>query len=134
MSTTAVQQQTENSKEASAALASDDAAASAPVVPPVQKKTVAAELRALASNAPFMIALAVTIIAGYGYSIVHNSISTDDFTAHIYYPLQGEMVAQGRFTIVILANLPEKIEKIVALAGLDRLARIERNWDHETNQ
>lgn len=112
MSTTAVQQQTENSKEASAALSADDAAASAPVVPPVQKKTVAAELRALASNAPFMIALAVTIIAGYGYSIVHNSISTDDFTAHIYYPLQGEMVAQGRFTIVILANLFNMLKNV----------------------
>lgn len=36
--------------------------------------------------------------------------------------------------IVILANMPPKIEKIISLAGMDRLTRVERNWNHEGNQ
>ncbi len=64
-----------------------------------------------------------------------------DFSRVQFMDSSGVGLIMGRYKlmqsiggIVILANLPEKIEKIVALAGLDRLARIERNWDHETNQ
>lgn len=69
------------------------------------KKTLPQELKELCSNAPYMIALVLTIIFGYGFSIVNNSISIDDFTSEIYYPWQGEMIAQGRFTTVIVAHI-----------------------------
>ena len=76
------------------------------------KKTLVMEMKALVTNIPFMLALFLTIVFSYGFSIAHNSISTDDFTAHIYYPLNGEMVAQGRFTIVILANLFDMMKNV----------------------
>ncbi len=71
-----------------------------------------AELTELASSKPYMISLLVTMILSYGYSVVHNSISTDDFTSDIYYPFNGEMVAQGRFTIVLFANIFRMLKNV----------------------
>ncbi len=75
-------------------------------------RSVCAELGALAANKPYMIALLITSIASYGYSVAHNSISIDDFTSDIYYPLDGEMVAQGRFTIVLFANIFRMLKNV----------------------
>ena len=72
---------------------------------PYEKKPLGAALKELVCSRPYMIALVLTAIFSYGYSVVHNSISTDDFTADIYYPWGGENVAQGRFTILLLAHL-----------------------------
>lgn len=91
----------------------DSAPAPAPVDCPVYiKKPLGQELLALASNAPYMIALILTILFGYGFSIANNSISTDDFTLDIYYPWDGEMIAQGRFTMVIVANLLKMMRNV----------------------
>ncbi len=75
-------------------------------------RAVCAELGALAANKPYMIALLITSVVSYGYSVVHNSISVDDFTSEIYYPLDGEMVAQGRFTIVLFANIFRMLKNV----------------------
>ena len=64
-----------------------------------------------------------------------------DFSQVQFMDSSGVGLIMGRYKlmqsiggIVILANLPPKIEKIITLAGIERLARIERNWDHESNQ
>lgn len=75
-------------------------------------RSVCAELGALAANKPYMISLLITAVISYGYSVVHNSISIDDFTSDIYYPLDGEMVAQGRFTIVLFANIFRMLKNV----------------------
>lgn len=82
------------------------------IASPISKKSLGQELLALASNAPYMIALVLTILFGYGYSIAHNSISTDDFTMDIYYPWDGEMIAQGRFTMVLVANFLNMMKNV----------------------
>lgn len=78
----------------------------------VQKKNIAQELKLLLTNAPYMVSLVLTVIFGYGFSIVHNSISIDDFTSEIYYPWQGEMIAQGRFTTVIVAHIFRMLDNV----------------------
>ena len=64
-----------------------------------------------------------------------------DFSQVQFMDSSGVGLIMGRYKlmqsiggIVILANLPPKIEKIITLAGIERLARIEGNWDHESNQ
>ena len=76
------------------------------------KKSIPAALKALLGNGPYMLSLTLTAVIAYGFSVAHNSISVDDFTSEIYYPWGGDMVAQGRFTIVLFAHIFRMLKNV----------------------
>ena len=73
------------------------------MVNPQENKSLPNEIAAYIKNFWYMLSLAVTTIATYGYFLTHYAVSIDDLSAKRYY--YGELFAQGRFTNTIVHHL-----------------------------